>query len=207
MGTGEPSAITVTSLAPDANSSSGEVAASDDPLHRHMVAYQAGSIEAFHDLYEVLSPTLRRYLRYLARSPDIADDLLQDTFLQIHRSRATYDPQYPVAPWAFALARNVYLMHRRATSRFRAVHVEGSDLPDVPVPSDIEHWADQDLLRRALSTLDADQAEPLLLHHVWGFSFEEIAGMVGLSAAAARARSSRAMAALREVVSQMKGSK
>lgn len=203
----ESSAVTVTSAAPEANSQSGEVAASDAPLRRHMVAYQAGSIEAFHDLYGVLSPTLGRYLRYLVRRVDVADDLLQETFLQIHRSRATYDARYPVAPWAFAVARNVYLMHRRGSARFRAVHEDGTDLPDVSVPSEMEQWADQDLVRRALATLDPDHAEPLLLHHVWGFSFEEIAGMVGLSAAAARARSSRAMAALRDVVSQMKGSK
>jgi RNA polymerase sigma-70 factor (ECF subfamily) len=85
--------------------------------------------------------------------------------------------------------------------------VDVRDLPDVPVPAEMEDWADRDLLRRAVATLDPDHVEPLLLHHVWGFSFDEIAGMVGLSAAAARARSSRAMAALRDVVTQMKGSK
>jgi DNA-directed RNA polymerase specialized sigma24 family protein len=45
--------------------------------------------------------------------------------------------------------------------------------------------------------LHPDQAEALLLHHEWGFSFKEIAGMLGITAAAARARASRGMADLR----------
>jgi DNA-directed RNA polymerase specialized sigma24 family protein len=49
----------------------------------------------------------------------------------------------------------------------------------------------------SLACLSADQAEALLLHHEWGFSFDEIAGMLGISAAAARARASRGMVDLR----------
>lgn len=165
-----------------------------------MVAYQAGSLEAFHAVYAALSPSLRRYLRYLVRHADRAEDLLQETFLQVHRSRSTYDPSYPVAPWAFGLARNVFLMHRRTAARFAAVHDDGADVPEVSVPSDMERWATRDMVRRAIGELDPRQAEPLLLHHVWGFAFEEIAGMLGVSSAAARARSSRAMAALRDTL-------
>lgn len=168
-----------------------------DVLRQQMMAYQAGSLEAFHAVYSALSPPLLRYLRYLTRRADIAEDLLQETFLQMHRSRAGYDPAYPVSPWAFGLARNVYLMNRRATARFAAVHDDSADVPDVVVPADMEHLATRDLVRRALARLEREQAEPLLLHHVWGFSFDEIAGMLGISSGAARARSSRAMTALR----------
>lgn len=162
-----------------------------------MVAYQGGSLDAFREVYAVLAPPLGRYLRYLTRRGDVADDLLQETFLQVHRSRASYDPNLPVAPWAFGLARNVFLMHRRALARFSAVHDAGGEVPEVPVPAEAETWATRDLVQRAVASLEADQAEPLLLHHVWGFSFDEIAGMTGLTSAAARARSSRAMALLR----------
>jgi RNA polymerase sigma-70 factor (ECF subfamily) len=48
-----------------------------------------------------------------------------------------------------------------------------------------------------MAHLSRDQVEALLLHHQWGFSFEEIAGMLGISAGAARARASRGMADLR----------
>lgn len=165
-----------------------------------MVAYQGGALEAFRDLYALLAPPLRRYLGYLARRHDIADDLLQETFLQMHRSRASWDPERPVAPWAFGLARNVFLMHRRAASRFSAVHQSLDAPPELPVPAEADSMAARDLVQRALAALGRDQSEPLLLHHVWGFTFEEIAGMTGLTSAAARARSSRAMATLRETL-------
>jgi DNA-directed RNA polymerase specialized sigma24 family protein len=71
------------------------------------------------------------------------------------------------------------------------IHAVGSDLPDVPVPAEVERLADADAIRQCLAELPADHAEALTLHHVWGFSFDEIAGMLGVSAVAARARASR----------------
>ena len=79
-----------------------------------MIRYQGGSLEAFQEIYAQLAPGLRRYLSHLAGSSEIADDLLQETFLQMHRSRAAYNPKYAVRPWVFGLARNVFLMNRRA---------------------------------------------------------------------------------------------
>ncbi len=171
-----------------------------------MLEYQAGSLDAFRSVYDALAPPLRRYLRYLTRSGDLADDLLQETFLQMHRSRASYDPAYPVGPWAFGLARNVSLMHKRAAFRRARVHAGPAEMIDVPVPPAAAGLADADLVRRALAGLDADKSEPLLLHHVWGFSFDEIAGMLGVTAATARARSSRGMADLRAAVDAAEGS-
>lgn len=198
----------VTPAAVPANSSSsdGGPLPADAGLRRDLVAYQAGSLDAFQSLYEALQPPLLRYLRYLTRRADLADDLLQETFLQIHRSRASYDPSYPARPWAFGLARNVYLMNRRASARFAAVHRSEETMPEISVPSGLDQWVTGDAVRRAIATLDAESTEPLLLHHVWGFSFEEIGGMLGLSSAAARARSSRAIAVLREILSRDKES-
>jgi len=89
----------------------------DEALRELMVQYQEGSLEAFRALYAHLAPDLRRYVRFLMRGSDAADDLLQEAFLQLHRSRAAYNPVYAVRPWMFGLARNVCLMHRRAMRR------------------------------------------------------------------------------------------
>lgn len=192
----------VTNAGAPANSTGAREGSIDATAARDfMAAYQAGSLEAFRELYAVLAPPLRRYLGYLARRHDVADDLLQETFLQMHRSRASWDPTRPVAPWAFGLARNVFLMHRRAASRFLAVHQPSDAPPEMPVPAEADALAARDLVQRALAALTADQSEPLLLHHVWGFTFEEIAGMTGATSATVRARSSRAMAALRATLS------
>ena len=123
---------------------------------------------------------LYRYLRHLLHGPDAADDLLQETFLQMHRSRAAYNPAYLVKPWVFGLARNVFLMNRRANRRWAAVHEIREELPDFPVsPRNRAGSVRQRKSAVAWSSLQANQAETPLLHHQWGFTFEEIAGMLG----------------------------
>ena len=115
----------------------------------------------------------------------------------MHRSRAAYNPAFAVRPWVFGLARNVFLMNRRAAHRFSRMHESREDLHEFPVLPDADRLGSQDEIRKCLEQLSRDQAEALLLHHNWGFSFDEISGMLGISAAAARARASRGMNDLR----------
>ncbi len=97
----------------------------------------------------------------------------------------------------FGLARNVFLMNRRAARRWAEVHQSREELPEFPVFPEADRLGSRDEINRGIASLPADQAEALLLHHEWGFSFDEIAGMLGISAAAARARASRGVADLR----------
>src|SRR6266478_8931766 len=139
-----------------------------------MIRYQGGSLEAFQEIYSQLAPGVRRYILHLAAGSEIADDLLQETFLQMHRSRAAYNPNYPVRPWVFGLARNVVLMNRRASRRWANVHESREELPEFPVFPEADRLGSRDELNRGIASLPADQAEALLLHHEWGFSFDEI---------------------------------
>ena len=175
----------------------------DQELRALMVRYQGGSLEAFQELYAQVAPGVRRYLLHLAAGSEIADDLLQETFLQMHRSRAAYNPKYAVKPWVFGLARNVFLMNRRAARQWARVHKSREELPEFPVLPEADRFGSKDEIRRGLAYSSPDQAEALLLHHEWGFSFEEIAGMLGISAAAARARASRGMAGLRVTLNSL----
>jgi RNA polymerase sigma-70 factor (ECF subfamily) len=88
-------------------------------------------------------------------------------------------------------------MNRRTARQWAKLYESREDLPEYPVLPEGERLGSQDEIRRGIASLSADQAEALLLRHEWGFSFEEIAGMLGISAAAARARASRGMADLR----------
>ena len=88
-------------------------------------------------------------------------------------------------------------MNRRAARQWAKVHESRGNLPDFPVFPEADMLGSQDEIRRCIANLGPDQAEALLLHREWGFSFEEIAGMLGISAAVARARASRGMADLR----------
>lgn len=173
-------------------------AVADAELRELMQGYQSGSLEAFEQLYAALAPALLGYLRSLTGETSQAQDLLQEAFLQVHRSRHVYRPDLPVRPWVYAIARHVWLMHLRTRSRRPAA---SSELPDVPVPAEVASLADRQALRAALAHVLPDRREALLLHHVWGFSFNEIGQMLGIRPDAAKIRSSRAMADLRKLLS------
>ncbi|HET7218720.1 MAG TPA: RNA polymerase sigma factor [Vicinamibacterales bacterium] len=166
-------------------------------LAQLMTAYQTGSMDAFEKLYAALASPLLSYLASLCRDRTHAHDLLQEAFLQIHRSRRAYRPDLPVRPWAFTIARHVWLMDVRSRGRRPR---PSEDLPDLPVPAEVEGLAARETLRCALASLLPDRREALLLHHVWGFSFAEIGQLLGIRADAAKLRSSRAMADLRRML-------
>ncbi|PYR42764.1 MAG: RNA polymerase sigma factor [Acidobacteria bacterium] len=171
-----------------------------DELEALMCEYLAGRIEAFDGLYAALGTRLRAYLLSLCRDSSVADDLLQETFLQMHRSRRTYQPGRPVAPWVFAIARHVFLMHRRGSARRvrfleRVAAAVGAD--DM-MRDDRRALADVDAVRRALRAVPADQRRALVLHHVEGWSFAEIADRLGIRLNAAKTRAFRGMRRMRE---------
>jgi RNA polymerase sigma-70 factor (ECF subfamily) len=170
----------------------------DAELVRLLMAYQAGELAAFERLYATLAGELRRYFSAGVEPPaNAAQDLVQDTFLEIHRSRHTYLPPLPVRPWVFGIARNVLGRHRRMAWR-RSRHEDRHAGPDaeraaaVPAPA----FEARDLAA-ALARLPAGRREVWLLHHVHGFSFQQIAERFRIGVGAAKLRSSRAMRTLR----------
>ncbi len=168
-----------------------------------MVAYQRGELDAFEGLFEELSVNVRNYLAALARSIDRADDLLQETFLQVHRSRHTYAAPRPVKPWVFGIARHVFLMDRRARGR-KAKHetLAKEDLPDVPVSALAEDLPVTEELMAALQQLPEDRREAVILHHFHGFTFKEIGSMLGITSRAAKLRSFRGVQNLRRLLGE-----
>ena len=161
-----------------------------------MVRYQTGDLEAFDQLYALLVPAVRGFLRRRTTDAQQVDDLVQDTFLQVHRARHTYDPAYPPMPWIVAIARHVWLMHLRASAR-RPQPSEQIQHVQLGVRAEAEAYADRVDLMAALGALPEEKRRPLLWHHVLGVSFREIAARLGIREDAAKLRSSRAMAELR----------
>lgn len=177
----------------------GDEGVNEDRLSALMVAYQGGDMAAFEALYGSLATALGGYLRSLVRDAARAEDLLQETFLQVHRARRTYLPARPVKPWIYAIARNVFLMSRRsATRRERHETIADEELPDVPVPAEVESLGERHAVRAALAGLAEERREAVLLHHVWGLSFKEVGAVQGVSEGAAKLRAHRGMNELRE---------
>jgi RNA polymerase sigma-70 factor (ECF subfamily) len=166
-----------------------------------MIGYQKGSMDDFSALYAALEKPLLRYLWTFVRNSATAEDLLQETFLQIHRARQTYTPPRPVRPWIYAITRHVALMHLRSARR-RKEHLPDEELPEVPVLPEMESYADKATVYRLLSELPRSGQEVLILHHLLGLSFLEVGQVLGIATGTAKVRAHRAIKALREKLAE-----
>ncbi len=156
-----------------------------------------GDPAAFEAVYEAYRPRLFGFLVRLSRRRDVAEDLLEETWLRLVARTATLDDDARLAPWLFTVARNLCFSWRRS----RAVDATRTgDLdPSWPAPergdSPFESAARAELERRveaALSRLPLRDREVLLLVGVEGLTPSEAAGVCGLPAATLRARLHRA---------------
>lgn len=167
-------------------------------LETLMERYQRGDGRAFEELYGRLAASVRGYLRTLARPGIDVEDLVQGTFLQIHRSRQSYLSGQSVRPWLFSIARHVGLMARRSSGRRGRHEVQAVDeLPEIPVATRVAGVLDRIGLSRALAALPEPGREAVWLHHVEGLSFREVAAVQGISETAAKVRAHRALGAMR----------
>ncbi len=172
--------------------------ASDDEaaLRGMMAGYLAGDASAFEALYARLEPEMRFYLSALARGAAPIEDLMQEVFLQLHRSRHTYSSTRPLRPWLFAIARHVFKMWLRTSSRrlTREKRYVATRAQEVSEDRSLEH---HELVVRAIDLLSPKQREPVFLHHVLGLTFSEIGALLGIRAVTAKVRAHRGLTYLR----------
>jgi len=170
----------------------------DREIELRLVArLKEGDPAAFDAVYEAYRPRLFGFLVRLSRRRDVAEDLIEETWLRLIARRATLDEDARLAPWIFTVARNLYFSWRRS----RAVDAtRTSELdPSWPAPetgaSPFESAARAELERtveRALARLPLRDREVLLLVGVEGLTPSEAAGVCGLPAVVMRARLHRA---------------
>jgi RNA polymerase sigma-70 factor (ECF subfamily) len=168
-------------------------------LRELMISYQQGAYGAFEELYRALHGPIRGWLSRTVHDRSRVEDLAQEVFLQIHRARRTYDPVYPVIPWVLAIARHVHLMDLRTASR-RPRYVPSDAVPEPGARADAERYVEGAPVRRALAEVSDDRRRALLMHHVGGWSFGEIARKLGIRESAAKLRSSRGLKQLRHLL-------
>src|SRR5271170_2246627 len=102
-------------------------------LDELMARYQAGDFAAVTALVECIGPQLHRFFMAQSANRSDADDLLQETWLRIHRVRHSYRPGEPVLPWFYAIARRVRIDHYRKASRTTARELPLDEAPDAAV--------------------------------------------------------------------------
>jgi RNA polymerase sigma-70 factor (ECF subfamily) len=163
-----------------------------------MVLYQNGDFEAFSALYQRHS---RRVYEYLLRKSDkqTASELLQETFLKVHRARAQYSISYPFLPWLFTISRTVFLDYiRRAESRLIKFSSSSSSSATLVRHEPLAQMPGSQVdLSLALTYLPENQRRSIELRYLNDWSFEQIALELKTSPGNARQMISRGLCQLR----------
>lgn len=140
-----------------------------------MAAYRAGDSEAFEALFERYAPRLYTMFRRGGLDVEDARELVQQTFLQLHRARDDYRDTMPFRPWIVTIARNLRRAHYRKRTRAGRSGF-GLALPtmvDGQVPLTIRR------VRVALDRLPPSLREVIVLHWFIGLGYREIADRLG----------------------------
>ncbi len=167
-------------------------------LDRLMERYQLADPEAPHVLVVALSPALLRFFRSQVASRQEADDLLQETWMRIHRVRHTYRPGEPVLPWVYAIARRVRIDGYRRTRRIAMHEIAVEVLPEGPV--EVEHRDALPVFDELVAALPDSQREVVTMLKVGGLSLEEVARATSSTVGAVKQMAHRAYRRLRELL-------
>lgn len=164
-----------------------------------MAAAQAGNRAAYHELLEALLPYLRSLVR---RHPALAadvEDTVQEILLTVHRVRHTYDPRRPFGPWLVAIARRRIIDRLRQRGSRAAVEVALVPQHETSIAAPANQPADHRcrLLHEAIGSLPPRQRDALTLLKLQEMSLKEAATKTGMSVAALKVATHRAMRSLR----------
>jgi RNA polymerase sigma-70 factor (ECF subfamily) len=186
-----------------------------DPDVRLMLEVREGNASAFEELMLRYQNRVLTIIEHLVGSRDEAEDLTQDVFLRVFRSRKRYVPGAKFSTWLFTIVNNVALNARRGRSRRREVQVaerlsesgnvrglaEMAQAASGQLPTRILDKAEmRDVVRAALSVLNERQLMAVLLNKFEGLGYAEIAEAMEMSSQAVKSLLSRARQALREVL-------
>ncbi len=144
-----------------------------------------------------LSEDLRRFIRRRVSDEHLSDDLLQETFLRVHRSMGTLQEADRLAAWVYRIARNVIHDHHRR-ARNPTVALADADPPDdCGDPSGDLRCRGADWLDEMIQSLPEGYRGAVQLAEIEGLSQQEVADRLGLSLSGAKSRIQRGRAMLR----------
>lgn len=138
---------------------------------------QGGDKDAFKKLYETSYKPLFAFLLSLTQNSEDAQDLLQDTYLQIYQKSHLYKSDGNPMAWMMKIAKTLFLMKYRKEKEKQFVRYEEmeNELGFAQI-SDVENKL---LLETMFSELSGEDREIIIMHDVGGLTFREIAGVLG----------------------------
>lgn len=173
-----------------------------------MARYAAGDDGALAIVYDAVAPRIYAYVLRRLGDASLSEDVMQKTFLHMHRARATFVPGSLVAPWAFSIAKRVLIDAARSRTRHHSRFVAGPDGAEIAEalssePDAESHVAARELGERAAALLEkmpSNQRDAFLLMRVDGLSVVEAAEVLGTTVSAVKLRAHRAYKTLADAM-------
>ena len=146
-----------------------------------------GDHKAFAVLFKENYPFLVKYLVKVTMNRDLAEELAQDTMAKCVEKIHLYNGKSKFSSWLITIATNRFIDLQRKRKRERDFQQEEMNLRKMKWEMETrnEEWND---LLEALSKLSDDIRLPIVLKHYYGFSYEEISGMVKLPEGTVKSR-------------------
>lgn len=172
----------------------------DQELDPGLVARaQRGDMKAHAVLYRCFAGGVNGVARRLVRSPDVAEEIVQDTFVEVIHSIGRFRGEAPVGAWIRRIAVSKSLMHLRTywERNKRALPDDDEVGPAAPAAPDVHGRLDLEI---ALGLLPVTARTVVWLHDVEGYTHEEIGALLGQSASFSKSQLARAYTRLRELL-------
>jgi RNA polymerase sigma-70 factor (ECF subfamily) len=176
-----------------------------------MLRVAAGDEAGFSYLVEKYHRAMIHFLFRMVRNQAIAEELAQEVFLRVYRSRESYRAEAKFTTWLYRIATNLAVNHARDTRHERAAQTLYLDAPDeetgsTPDVADDEPSVEQHLLRdermaairRHVMALPERQRMAVLMHKYQGMDYRQIGEVLKLSESATKSLLFRAYQTLRE---------
>jgi RNA polymerase sigma-70 factor (ECF subfamily) len=176
-----------------------------------MLELRAGNMSGFDFLIQKYRRPIVNFMYRMVRNQAVAEELAQEVFLRVYRSRQTYRAEARFSTWLYRIATNLGVNHARDTRHERAastIYLDEAD-PDTgttPDVADTTLTAEESLLRRErmnairrhVMELPERQRMAVLMHKYEGMDYRQIGDVLKLSESATKSLLFRAYQTLRE---------
>jgi len=176
-----------------------------------MLRLKAGDESAFDYLVEKFRRPLIGFMYRMARNQSVAEELAQEVFLRVYRSRQSYAAEAKFSTWLYRIATNLALNHIRDTRNERTLASASLDEPDeesgrTPDVADSRCTVEEELVRKermqairhCVEELPERQRLAVVMHKYQEMEYREIAGVLKMSESAVKSLLFRAYESLRE---------
>lgn len=165
-----------------------------------MQKVKQGDLSELSGLFERYHVRLYNFFLKLTLDKSVSQDLTQNLFYRIIKYRHTFRDDSLFKSWVYQMARNIHIDYRRQNKRTsdRFEHVEEYDENVLENTSTFEE-EDYERLDKALTKLDPDQQEIIILSRYQGLRYEEISKIQNSTVGAIKVQMHRAIKQLREI--------